>query len=412
MVVASMAPPTLPTSSEVVSEKEVIEEAIVRPVEGGSESVQKRRSRRSAGTTPANQGNLTMTLRKRKSLASSSSEDAGTKEQRTDPSAELITGHRPSTSTDGEATAGAPVSESSGATTIPSAPLVIASSSTGESSNSNALLKLSTSIHDERESSGELSAKKHVSSEKSTTDKSVAEKPVLEAAAEVMANKGVSAENEPMEENEDPLSGVNSKKKKVGEGGGGQGSGPRSRQRVEKVMLFTSGGKVEVKVQVVRKTGESAKSGQIETDGDESVKGRATKISESNSDSVVETGTKSLESDTKKSSDSKPSDAKCNETDSTKAKQNERDSKEKGGVRKSLRLQSQSTGEVVSEAVGNGSEREEAEGGRKPSLVDTPTTGRGGILKHTSQFDSPSTAKVRQRGRVCVCVCVCTCTCT
>ena len=26
--------------------------------------------------------------------------------------------------------------------------------------------------------------------------------------------------------------------------------------------------------------------------------------------------------------------------------------------------------------------------------LDTPTNGKGGILKHTSQFDSPSTAKV------------------
>ena len=86
-------------------------------------------------------------------------------------------------------------------------------------------------------------------------------------------------------------------------------------------------------------------------------------------------------------------------------------SRESSGSRKSLSLRRHSTGSSTSSdsvkcdgvsgeggtsgEVGGGEREETAAGGtKKMSLVDTPTNGKGGILKHTSQFDTPSTAKV------------------
>ena len=126
----------------------------------------------------------------------------------------------------------------------------------------------------------------------------------------------------------------------------------------------------------------------------------------SNSDS---TGTKLLESEPAQISDSKPtamSDSTTKSNDKTASSTHE-----SNGGRKCLGLRRHSTGPSTASSgdgvSGEGGERGEVEGGgggereetavgesRKPSLVDTPTNGKGGILKHTSQFDTPSTAKV------------------
>ena len=133
--------------------------------------------------------------------------------------------------------------------------------------------------------------------------------------------------------------------------------------------------------------------------------------SKSHSNSSIQTGTESLELDSAHILDSKSTT--LNETESSKVNisgnaakpsTGSSESNRGKGERKSLSLRRHSTPDTAVNMATSGGEGEDTTEARRLSLVDTPTNGKGGgILKHTSQFDTPSTAKV---GGVCVCVCV------
>ena len=227
-----------------------------------------------------------------------------------------------------------------------------------------------------------------------------------------------------MEDIEDPLGGVKKTKKTAEKEEGG---GEKMEQAAsEKVGGATLSSEAEVKVQSpispellsseleekveggmdVERSTELNKNEKMETANVMS-DGQA-KPSESNSDPAVPARTESLESEAAQKSNSKVTESTEPGISDSIVKANSsgvRSSSESGEGRKRLSLRrhttpSASAGGVESDAAVATGEGEGAES-RKSSLVDTPTNGKNGILKHTSKFETPSTAKVRGGERGC-----------
>ena len=228
---------------------------------------------------------------------------------------------------------------------------------------------------------------------------------------DVQSEGDLTSNNDVPEDSEDPLSGLKSKKKRetVSEEGGEL----EKREELEGAESKAQAGSPEL---IVMET--EVDCGEMDTETRDS--SDTTDKSKSREDKS-NSGTELLESDTTQESDPKLTTSEAQSTEPSNSTTSDRISKvapstdkttsssrDSNGGRKSLSLRRHSSTSVGGEGVsgegdagreGGGGEREETAtagggGSRKPSLVDTPTNGKGGILKHTSQFDSPSTAKV------------------
>ena len=244
--------------------------------------------------------------------------------------------------------------------------------------------------------------------------------PPMDGNMDSQVEGGKTSINTVPEDSEDPLCGLKSKRRREREGEGGEEEGETEKQ---------------------------SRTEQPEPDGGDEGKGQAASPELITSETEVDQGETMMDSETHDSSDTSESKKDESSSDSTGTKhaqisdskpltassetQSAEQSKvttfdsatkdsdkttssshESNGGRKCLSLRRHSTGPSaassgdslngeggergeVGEGRGAGGEREEtAAGGSRKSLVDTPTNGKGGILKHTSQFDTPSTAKV------------------
>jgi hypothetical protein len=229
------------------------------------------------------------------------------------------------------------------------------------------------------------------------------------------------------EDSEDPLCGLKSKRRREREEegekdeDGEQGEGgmeKRSRMEEEPELEGGDEGKGQPASPELITSGTEVDQGEMIMDSEtqDSNNTSENKKDESNSDS---TGTRHAQISDSKSltaaSESQSAEqSKVPTTSESTTKSDDKttsSTRESNGGRKCLSLRRHSTGpstmssgDGVSGEGGErgevGEEREEtAVGGlkKKPptsSLGDTPTNGKGGILKHISQFDTPSTAKV------------------
>ena len=216
-----------------------------------------------------------------------------------------------------------------------------------------------------------------------------------------------------MEESEDPLCGVKKMKK-----GSKDEKGEEMEQGLAKEEV---GGAKSCDAMEVTSQSELLSSKVIGEGGEIAPEGDSTnerssdrpKTDISDSHSAIPAGTESLESKTTQTSHSNVSelpstDSGSKSEDSVKVTSSSGQSSSGGRKSLSLRRHSSSTatsgdgveGEAdVAGGGGDGEGAEEEEESRKASLVDTPTNGKSGILKHTSQFDTPSAAKVREGKR-------------
>ena len=232
------------------------------------------------------------------------------------------------------------------------------------------------------------------------------------------------------EECEDPLCGLKSKRRREREGegeGGDQGGGEgetEKRSRFEDKPELEGGdkgkGQADSPELITSETEVDQGEMMIDPETHDSSDTSESKKDESNSDStstkhaqILDSKPLTASSETQSTEQSKSitSDSTTKDKDKTT-----NSSRESNGGRKCLSLRRHSTGPSAASSGdgvsgeggergevgegggggGGGGEREEtAAGGSRKTLGDTPTNGKGGgILKHTSQFDTPSTAKV------------------
>ena len=244
--------------------------------------------------------------------------------------------------------------------------------------------------------------------------------PPMDGNMDSQVEGGKTSINTVPEDSEDPLCGLKSKRRRDREREGGEEEGETEKQSRTEQPEPDGGdegkGQAASPELITSETEVDQGETMMDSKTHDSCDTSESKKDESSSDS---TGTKHAQI-----SDSKPLTASSETQSAEQSKVTTFDSatkdsdkttsssRESNGGRKCLSLQRHSTGPSaassgdslngeggkrgeVGEGRGAGGEREEtAAGGSRKSLVDTPTNGKGGILKHTSQFDTPSTAKV------------------